>query len=98
MTDDPNPPGMIGPSPSERGLPIASIDTRERKAEGGTVQPRPSTQSVGIPPTLGQDLMLLKELVRAAEGADDLKRMAEQIIALHQRYGSQLNSMIDVVG
>ena len=26
MTDDPNPPGMIGPSPSERGLPAVPAD------------------------------------------------------------------------
>jgi hypothetical protein len=29
MTDDPNPPGMIGPSPSERGLPAVPADPAE---------------------------------------------------------------------
>ncbi len=80
----------------------AQIKAREAKLAGGEIQPRQRRTQTGvpqqfsIPPSFGDDIKMVKELVEAAGGADQFKEQVNSIIALNQKYGTGLMSLIDV--
>ena len=79
----------------------AQAKAREAKAGGNyTPTPRassqPSTQTFGIPPSFGQDIKRIKELVEKAGGGEALKELSNSLASLTQKYGQGgLDSIID---
>ena len=86
---------------SKFGLEIAKPQVSAYKAQTKAKERgnEPRTQAAMpagmLPPSFGQDLKLLKQLIEDAGGGDKLKDLNNSLASLRQKYGASFDDMVD---